>query len=204
MNLARRMLGKLTEGRRQEPNPRWKISNLTRGTVLAERVETANRGATRRKGLLGRDGLPSGEGLWIVPCESVHTFFMRFPIDLVYVDRKLRVRKVRSGVPPWRLSACLSAHSVVELTAGTVHATQTQAGDALEFSPTGPVTEKTAKQSRLCKPSSFSNLQQHFCCWRLSLLARLSLISLYLRFRGCDAPLTYCAVYTDVSARLTP
>ena len=47
--------------------------------------------------------------------ESVHTFGMRFPIDLVYVDRKHRVRKVRSGVRPWRMSACLTAHSVIEL-----------------------------------------------------------------------------------------
>lgn len=133
MNPARRMLGKITGGRREEPHPRWKISNLTRGTVLAERVETADRGATRRKGLLGRDGLAPGDGLWIVPCESVHTCFMRFAIDLVYVDRGKRVKKVRSNVAPWRLSACLSAHSVIELTAGTVRETQTQVGDKLEF-----------------------------------------------------------------------
>lgn len=141
MNLARRMLGKPTEGRRQEPNPSWKISNLTRGTVLAERVETADRGATRRKGLLGRDGLAPGDGLWIVPCESVHTFFMRFPIDLVYLDRKKRVRKVRSKVIPWRLSACLSAHSVIELAAGAVRASKTEPGDELEFSPAGSPDE---------------------------------------------------------------
>jgi uncharacterized protein len=116
-------------------NPRWKISNLTRGTVLAERVETADRGATRRKGLLGRDGLAAGEGLWIVPCESVHTFFMRFPIDLVYLDRKKRVKKVRSHVMPWRLSACLSAHSIIELASGAVQASRTEPGDELEFSP---------------------------------------------------------------------
>jgi len=73
--------------------------------------------------------------LWIVPCESVHTFFMRFPIDLVYLDRKHRIKKVRSAVGPWRLSACLSAHSILELPAGTIRATQTQPGDSLEFLP---------------------------------------------------------------------
>jgi uncharacterized membrane protein (UPF0127 family) len=78
----------------------------------------ADRGATRRKGLLGRDGLSAGEGLWILPCEAVHTFCMRFPIDLVYLDRKHQVKKVRSDVRPWRLSACLSAHSVLELASG--------------------------------------------------------------------------------------
>ncbi len=117
---------------------RLRIANLTRQSVLAERVEVADRGAKRRKGLLGRNGLGPGEGMWIVPCESVHTFGMRFPIDLVYVDRKHRVRKVRSGVRPWRMSACLTAHSVIELPAGTVAATRTVPGDQLEFSSADP------------------------------------------------------------------
>src|SRR6267154_4357910 len=117
-----------------KPNSPLKIWNLTRQAVLADCVEVADRGATRRKGLLGRSGLSAGEGLWIVPCESVHTFGMKFPIDLVYLDRNKKVKKVRSGVPPWRLSACLSAHSVIELATGTIHRTQTSPGDRLEFS----------------------------------------------------------------------
>ena len=80
---------------------------MTRGTVLATRLELAGTGSSRTKGLLGRDGLLPGEGLWIVPCEAVHTFFMRFPIDLVYLDRKNRIRKLRSNVGAWRMSACL-------------------------------------------------------------------------------------------------
>jgi uncharacterized membrane protein (UPF0127 family) len=63
---------------------------------------------------------------------------MRFPIDLVYLDRRNRVRKVRSAVGPWRVSACLSAHSILELPAGVVLATKTQKGDILEFSPAQP------------------------------------------------------------------
>jgi hypothetical protein len=66
---------------------------------------------------------------------------MRFPIDLVYLDRKRRVKKVRSAVPPWRLSACLSAHSVIELAAGTISNTQTSPGDTLEFSSVDLVKE---------------------------------------------------------------
>ena len=58
---------------------------------------------------------------------------MKFPIDLVYLDRRHKVRKVRSAVPPWRLSACLPAHSVLELPAGTALSTGTQKGDQLEF-----------------------------------------------------------------------
>jgi uncharacterized membrane protein (UPF0127 family) len=80
---------------------------------------------------LKHTGLAPGEGLWIKPCESVHTFFMKFAIDLVYIDRKQKVRKARKAVPPWRLSACLSAHSILELPAGTIERTGTQAGDEL-------------------------------------------------------------------------
>ncbi len=79
--------------------------------------------------------LEPGGGLWIVPCESVHTFFMQFPIDLVYIDRNNRIRKVRESVPPWRLSVCLSAHSILELPAGTIRRTQTQRGDTLQILP---------------------------------------------------------------------
>ena len=113
----------------------FEVKNCARGTVLATRLEVADSGSKRTKGLLGRNGLGSGEGLWIVPCESVHTFFMRFAIDLVYLDRKNKVKKVRSSVGPWRISACLSAHSVLELPAGTIRNTMTEAGDTLEFTP---------------------------------------------------------------------
>ena len=116
-------------------NTRLRVSNMTRGTMLASSLEVADSGPKRNKGLLGRKGLAAGEGLWIVPCESVHTFFMQFPIDLVYLDRKHRIRKVRSLVRPWRLSACLSAHSILELPAGTILETQSERGDLLEFSP---------------------------------------------------------------------
>ena len=114
---------------------RLTVRNLTRQTVLATGLAVAATGPKRNKGLLGRDGLETGGGLWIVPCESVHTFFMRFPIDLVYLDRRYRVRKVRNAVGRWRISACLSAHSILELPAGTVVSTQTQKGDVLEVSP---------------------------------------------------------------------
>jgi hypothetical protein len=134
MNLIRRISAHLSASRSVKPNSRMKISNLTRQVALAHCIEVADHGATRRKGLLGRNSLPAGEGLWIVPCESVHTFGMKFPIDLGYLDRNKKVKKVRHSVPPWRLSACLTAHSVVELASGTIRMTQTRPGDKLEFS----------------------------------------------------------------------
>jgi uncharacterized membrane protein (UPF0127 family) len=135
MNSARRILDRFSQTRPAKVRERLQVSNLTRKTVLASGVEVADHGATRSKGLLGRDSLAAGDGLWIVPCEAVHTFGMRFPIDLVYIDRNKRVKKVRSGVRAWRISGCLSAHSVIELPSGTVSATRTEPGDTLEFSP---------------------------------------------------------------------
>jgi len=117
------------------PEIRLKVLNLTRGTVLATSLEVADSGPKRNKGLLGRKGLAPGEGLWIIPCESVHTFFMQFPIDLVYLDRQNRIKKIRDSVRPWRLSVCLSAHSVLELPSGAIRDTQTRVGDTLEFAP---------------------------------------------------------------------
>ena len=110
------------------------IHNQTRGGRLADSVEAANTSVKRRKGLLGRDHLPAGHALWIVPCESVHSFFMKFAIDVVYLDRDLRVRKVRTGMKPWRISMCLLAHSVLELPAGTAEQNQIKPGDQLSFS----------------------------------------------------------------------
>ena len=119
---------------RSGPTSPLRIYNLTRSTLLAQSVEIADRGPNRRKGLLGHTSLTPDEGLWIVPCEAVHTFFMKFPIDLIYLDRSKKIKKVRSNVPPWRLSACLSAHSVLELAPGTIQRTQSRPGDRLEFS----------------------------------------------------------------------
>ena len=107
------------------------MRNQTRNTVLGEAVEVADTSEKRRVGLLKHARLEPGSGLWIVPCESVHTFFMKFPIDLVYLDKKRKVRKVRHAVPAWRLSACLTAHSILELPAGTAEESGTMPGDEL-------------------------------------------------------------------------
>ena len=109
-----------------------RVVNRTRSTVLATCAETAGESGTRRRGLLGRSGLPEGGGLWIVPCEAVHCFFMKFTIDVVFLDREMRVVKVRPSLKPWRIAGCLRAHSVLELPEGVIAATGTQRGDQLE------------------------------------------------------------------------
>jgi hypothetical protein len=110
-----------------------RILNKTRSTVLATRAEVAGESGSRRRGLLGRTGLAEGEGLWIVPCEAVHCFFMKFTIDVVFLDRKRRVVKVRPSLKPWRIAGCLRAHSVLELPEGVIAASGTQPGDELVF-----------------------------------------------------------------------
>jgi len=107
------------------------VRNHTRNTVVADAAEIAHTSAARRTGLLRHERLNDGQGLWIVPCEAIHTCFMKFPIDLVYLDRRKKVQKVRKRVVPWRVSACWRAHSVLELPAGTVDRTGTEAGDQL-------------------------------------------------------------------------
>jgi uncharacterized membrane protein (UPF0127 family) len=113
------------------------VRNETRKTVLADAADVADTSAKRRTGLLKHERLEPGQGLWIRPCESVHTFFMKFPIDLVYLDKRRKVRKVRHAVPAWRLSACLTAHSVLELPAGTAERTGTTVGDELVLEQLG-------------------------------------------------------------------
>jgi hypothetical protein len=112
-----------------------RVVNIARHKVIAARVEVATTSARRSKGLLGRTSLEPGEGLWIVPCESVHTFGMKIALDLIYLDRRHRVRKIRTNVRPWRISACLTAHSVIELAAGSIREEDVQPGDQIELQP---------------------------------------------------------------------
>lgn len=109
------------------------VINQSKQTILGDRVERAGTATTRNKGLLGRSGLDEGEGLWIVPCEAIHMFFMKFAIDVVFIDKKKRVTKVVSELKPWRLSGSIRAHSVIELPAGTAARTQTEPGDQIEI-----------------------------------------------------------------------
>lgn len=101
--------------------------------MLADRADIADTSIKRKIGLLKHSGLEPGEGLWITPCEAVHTIGMKFPIDVLFLDRKRRVLKVRSDMPRWRMSGSLFAHSVLELPSGTAAATGTVRGDQLEF-----------------------------------------------------------------------
>lgn len=109
------------------------VRNVTRDVVVADAASIADSSKSRRTGLLKHTSLAPGDGLWIVPCESVHSFFMKFTIDVLYLDRSHKVKKIRPEMVPWRVSACLTAHSVLELPAGTIARTGTERGDQLEI-----------------------------------------------------------------------
>lgn len=110
-----------------------RIRNVTRNTVLAVAADVADSSRKRRTGLLKHTSLPAGEGLWIAPCEGIHSFRMKFAIDVLFLDRRRKVLKIRHEMVRGRISLCLRAHSVLELPAGTAKATGTVEGDQLEF-----------------------------------------------------------------------
>jgi hypothetical protein len=106
---------------------------LTKGTVLAESADLADTSAKRRTGLLKHSELLPGQGLWIKPCEAVHTIGMKFPIDVLYLSKACKVLKIRPEMGRWRFSACLRAHSVLELPSRMASMSSTEVGDQLEF-----------------------------------------------------------------------
>lgn len=110
------------------------IANATRDTTLATAAWRADNPGTRLVGLLGRARLSPGEGLHILPCTSIHTWFIRFPIDVLYLDKEGRVVKALHAMSPFRFSwGARGARSVLELPGGTITATQTGVGDQLVF-----------------------------------------------------------------------
>ena len=111
-----------------------RITNATKCKTVAERAGMAKTTLDRMKGLLGRDSLQEGEGLVISPCTSIHTFWMRFAIDAVFFDRKMRVVSVYKGLKPFRASSWHPwAAGVIEVPSGTAGKAGIEAGDQLSF-----------------------------------------------------------------------
>jgi len=109
-----------------------RVRNLSRDTELADRAAVADTFWRRLKGLLGRDGLEPGEGLVIQPCDSIHMFGMRFPLDVLHLDRSGKVLKVVANIKPNHLGPIVwRSRTVIELPAGTAAATGTVPGDQI-------------------------------------------------------------------------
>jgi uncharacterized membrane protein (UPF0127 family) len=118
----------------REPGRGWRLEKADSGAVLADWVEGAFDASTRRRGLLGREGV-AASALVIAPCSLVHTFFMHAPIDTVFVDREGIVVRVRHGIRPNRLSGAWGAFAAIELPAGQARRAGVHAGDRLVLTP---------------------------------------------------------------------
>lgn len=115
---------------------RLRVNNETRGRLLADRAERATSFRDRFVGLMGRRSLAMGEGMLLAPCNSIHTFFMRIPIDVAFLDSGGTIVKQFVALPPWRATPVyFQAKSVLELPAGTLEASGTREGDRLSLEP---------------------------------------------------------------------
>jgi uncharacterized protein len=109
------------------------VTNQTRETVIGDQITVADTSLSRMIGLLGKRGLNAGEGLWIRPSSGVHTIGMKFAIDVIGLDKNLRVVKLWPRLVPFRVtSVSLKVQSVIELGAGRIAECQVQLGDLLK------------------------------------------------------------------------
>ena len=109
-----------------------KIINKTRNTTISQQTELADTALSRLVGLLGRDNLPQGHGFIITQCRSIHMLFMRFTIDVIFVDKNNKVTGLVKRIKPYRMGPYfIRASYCIELPEGTIDETQTQIGDEL-------------------------------------------------------------------------
>lgn len=109
------------------------VTNVNTSQVLGDRIRLALRLGARMRGLMWRPPLEEGEGLWIVPCNSIHMFFVRFPLDILFLDEELRIVGLEHALPPNRLRGHRRACTVLELPAGTLDRTGTQVGHGVSI-----------------------------------------------------------------------
>jgi len=108
------------------------VTDETRGTIIGDRIQIADTSLSRMVGLLGKRGVGAGGGLWIKPSSGVHTFFMRFPIDVIGLDKNMRVIRLWRNLVPFRItSVSLQLGSVIELSSGRIAECGVQLGDVL-------------------------------------------------------------------------
>lgn len=111
-----------------------RVVNETRGNVVVETVEMADNFFTRFKGLMGRPGIPHDHGLWIVPCADIHSFFMRFEFDAVFLSKEGTVLHLIRNMKPWRMSKWVKGgHIVLELDGGVIDEKGVALGDVIQL-----------------------------------------------------------------------
>jgi len=119
----------------KSPDASFVLRNQRTGALVATRLEPAFERQTRNKGLLGRTGLSDGHALVIAPCNGVHTFFMKFTIDVFFVAKDGTVRKVSRGLRPWRIALSPRSFAVIEMADGAAARADVRAGDRFSIEP---------------------------------------------------------------------
>jgi uncharacterized membrane protein (UPF0127 family) len=115
----------------RNPHGEFRLVNKRNGVVVADRLLPAFDSHTRRTGLLGHESLPAGTAMIIAPTNAIHTFFMRFAIDVLFVAKDGAVVRTRPRLAPWRISAAWRAHAVIELSAGSLDRSDVHKGDRI-------------------------------------------------------------------------
>ena len=119
------------------PDAGFRLENERTGRTVASILEPAFDSRSRRRGLLRRDRLAAGAAIVLAPCAAIHTLFMRFPIDVVFVARDGTVARVCSRMKPWRAAFAFGAFAAIELTAGGAGESGTAVGDRLRLTSVG-------------------------------------------------------------------
>jgi uncharacterized membrane protein (UPF0127 family) len=119
----------------KNPTAGWVLRNSRNQHTLATTIEPAFDSPSRRKGLLGRSGLPDGHAIILAPSNGIHTFFMKFPIDVMFVSRDGRILRICQDLPAWRIRFALKAFAVIEFPAGVSSRSNTQVSDILQLAP---------------------------------------------------------------------
>jgi uncharacterized protein len=114
------------------------LVNLSNGEILANKLKTAYRFFQRLKGLMFTSELPIGEAVHLQPCQSVHTFFMKYDIDVIYLDKEMKIVEMTHAMKPSKVGSIVkNAYSVIELPAGSISKTDTKVGHVLQIKNNG-------------------------------------------------------------------
>jgi uncharacterized membrane protein (UPF0127 family) len=146
----------------------YELRNVRSGRIVAHTIIPAFESATRRKGLLGRDSLEDGVAMIIAPSNAIHTFWMRFAIDVAFVRRNGEVLKVQEALAPWRIAVGVSAYAVIELAAGALRRGDVRVGDSVTLKACSDAMDERFEIGRLATVTSASDSSQVLAAARVN------------------------------------
>jgi len=127
----------------------YQLRNVRTGQLVAQTIVPAFESRARRRGLLGRDSFPDGSAMIIAPSNAIHTFWMRFAIDVMFVRRNGVVVKVQQELSPWRIAVAPLGYAAIELPAGALRRSEVTVGDVLALVHSSDVTDERFELGRL-------------------------------------------------------